>query len=104
WNTGVEGETTDPKVLKLRERRAKSMAVTLLLSQGTPMILAGDEMLRTQRGNNNAWCQDNALSWVNWSLKEANAGFVRFVRELIWVRRKHPVFRRKTHLAGELTP
>jgi glycogen operon protein len=104
WNTGVEGDTADPKVRKLRERRAKSMAATLLLAQGTPMILAGDEMLRTQRGNNNAWCQDNDLSWVDWTLKDKNAGFVRFVRELIWVRRKHPVFRRRTYLAGELTP
>lgn len=104
WNTGVEGNTTDPKILALRERRAKSMVATLLLAQGTPMILAGDEMLRTQRGNNNAWCQDNDLSWVDWTLKEENAGFVRFVRELIWVRRKHPVFRRKAYLSGELSP
>jgi isoamylase len=104
WNSGAEGDTADPKVLKLRERRAKSMMVTLLLSQGTPMILAGDEMLRTQKGNNNAWCQDNELGWLDWGLKGANAGFVRFVRELIWVRRKHPVFRRKGYLKGELTP
>jgi glycogen operon protein len=104
WNSGAEGETTDPAVLRLRLRRAKSMMATLLLAQGTPMLLAGDEMLRTQRGNNNAWCQDNDISWVDWGLKEANAGFVRFVRELIWVRRKHPVFRRKAYLAGELSP
>ncbi|MEO2088435.1 MAG: glycogen debranching enzyme, partial [Gemmataceae bacterium] len=104
WNSGVEGDTTDPKVLMLRERRAKSMMATLLLSQGTPMLLAGDEMLRTQRGNNNAWCQDNDLSWVDWRLRERNAGFVRFVRELIWVRREHPVFRRRAYLVGELTP
>ena len=104
WNTGAEGPTADPKVMKLRERRAKSMAATLLLAQGTPMLLAGDEMLRTQGGNNNAWCQDNDLSWVDWRLKEANGGFVRFVRQLIWLRRGHPVFRRREYLEGDLSP
>ena len=104
WNSGVEGDTADPQVLRLRERRAKSVAATLLLSQGTPMLLAGDEMLRTQRGNNNAWCQDNAISWVDWSLQERNAGFVRFVRELVWLRRAHPVFRRRTYLRGDISP
>jgi glycogen operon protein len=104
WNSGAEGETTDPAILKLRLRRAKSLVATLLLAQGTPMLLAGDELLRTQRGNNNAWCQDSDLGWVDWGLQEANAGFVRFVRELIWVRRKHPVFRRRTFLQGDLTP
>jgi glycogen operon protein len=104
WNSGVEGDTDDPKILRLRERRAKSLTATLLLAQGTPMLLAGDEMLRTQRGNNNAWCQDNDLSWVDWTLKQKHAGFVRFVRELIWLRRQHPVFRRKEYLQGELGP
>lgn len=100
WNSGVEGDTTDPKVLRLRQVRAKSMMATLLLSQGTPMILAGDEMLRTQGGNNNAWCQDNAISWLNWDLQKTNAGFLRFTRELIWLRRKHPVFRRQEYFQG----
>jgi glycogen operon protein len=104
WNSGAEGDTTDKRVLKLRQRRAKSLAATLLLAQGTPMILAGDEMLRTQQGNNNAWCQDNQISWVDWSLKEKNAGFVRFVRELIHLRRQHPVFRRRTYFRGSLGP
>ena len=100
WNGGVEGETDDPAILELRERRAKSLIATLLLSQGTPMILGGDEFLRTQRGNNNAWCQDNELSWIDWTLAEKNAGFLRFVREVIAIRRAHPIFRRKHFLKG----
>ena len=104
WNSGAEGATTKAAIRALRERRAKSLMATLLLSQGVPMILAGDEHLRTQRGNNNAWCQDNELSWVDWKLGEANAGFVRFVRELIWLRKRHPVLRRNTFLRGTLTP
>ncbi len=104
WNGGTEGPTDDPQVQAVRERRAKSLMATLLLAQGTPMILAGDELLRTQNGNNNAWCQDNDISWVDWRLKETNAGFLRFVRELIWVRRRHPAFRRKEYLKGDLTP
>ena len=104
WNSGVEGPTTEPAIRALRERRAKSLIATLLLSQGVPMLLAGDEHLRTQKGNNNAWCQDNALSWIDWSLGDANAGFVRFVRELIWLRKRHPVLRRNTFLKGTITP
>ena len=104
WNSGVEGPTNKPAIRALRERRAKSLIATLLLSQGVPMLLAGDEHLRTQNGNNNAWCQDNELSWLDWTLAEANAGFVRFVRELIWLRRRHPVLRRSTFLRGALSP
>ena len=74
---------------------------TLMFSQGVPMILAGDEFLRTQRGNNNAWCQDNEISWVNWKLAETNAGFLRFVRELIWLRKRHTVLRRRRFFSGE---
>ena len=69
---------------------------TLLISQGVPMILGGDEFLRTQNGNNNAWCQDNATSWIDWSLKTANADFLRFVQKMIALRKGHPVFRRRT--------
>jgi glycogen operon protein len=101
WNCGVEGETTDPAILALRLRQAKNMMTTLLLSQGVPMILAGDEFLRTQKGNNNAWCQDNDIAWVNWSLAEENADYLRFVRELIWLRKRHPILRRRRFFSGE---
>jgi glycogen operon protein len=104
WNGGVEGPTDDPGVVALRVRRAKGLMATLLLSQGVPMILAGDEFLRTQKGNNNAWCQDNETSWVDWTLAETNKDFLRFVREVIWLRRRHPVFRRRRFFVGELGP
>ena len=102
WNTGVEGPTADPAVNTLRERRAKGLVATLLMSQGMPMLLAGDEFLRTQGGNNNAWCQDNNVSWVDWTLQETHAGFLRFVREMVWLRRRHPVFRRRRFFVGAL--
>lgn len=102
WNCGVEGETDNQSVLSLRLRQAKNMMVTLMLSQGVPMLTAGDEFLRTQKGNNNAWCQDNEISWVDWTLTEKNQGFLRFVRELIWLRRRHPVLRRHSFLQGKL--
>ena len=102
WNCGVEGETTDPAVLALRVRQAKNFFATLMLSQGVPMILAGDEFLRTQRGNNNAWCQDNETSWVDWALAEANKDFLRFAREMIQFRKRHPGLRRRTFFRGEL--
>jgi glycogen operon protein len=73
---------------------------TLMLSQGVPMILAGDEFLRTQRGNNNAWCQDNEISWLNWELAEENADFLRFTRELIALRKRHPALRRTRFFEG----
>jgi glycogen operon protein len=98
WNCGVEGPTDDPAVLGLRRRQARNLLATLLLSQGVPMLLAGDEFLRTQGGNNNAWCQDNAVSWVDWSLAAKNADFLRFARELIALRRRHPALRRRRFL------
>ena len=101
WNCGIEGETDDPQVLLLRTRQAKNLMATLLLSQGVPMILAGDEFLRTQQGNNNAWCQDNELSWVDWTLAEKNKDFLRFTREMIWFRKRHPALRRKGFFQGE---
>ena len=104
WNSGIEGETNDPAVLAIRRRRAKSLFATLMISQGVPMILAGDEFLRTQMGNNNAWCQDNEISWVDWSLEKTNAEFLRFAREMIWLRRRHPIFRRKEFFKGDITP
>ncbi|WP_439629887.1 glycogen debranching protein GlgX [Gemmata sp.] len=104
WNCGAEGPTKDAAVLALRHRQAKNQMATLMLSQGVPMLLAGDEFLRTQKGNNNAWCQDSEISWVDWTLAEENEGFLRFVREVIWLRRRHPVLRRRRFFAGEFKP
>jgi glycogen operon protein len=101
WNCGIEGDTDDAEILGLRRRQAKNLMATLLLSQGVPMLLAGDEFLRTQKGNNNAWCQDNEISWVDWTLKEKNADFLRFTRELIQLRKRHTCLRRKRFLRGE---
>ncbi len=89
WNSGAEGETNDPAVLALRRRRAKNLLAILMLSRGVPMILGGDEVLRTQDGNNNGWCQDNELSWFDWRLVEANCDMLRYTRELIALRRRH---------------
>ncbi|WP_206107785.1 glycogen debranching protein GlgX [Paludisphaera rhizosphaerae] len=96
WNCGVEGPTDDPAVLEIRRRQVRNLMATLLISQGVPMILGGDEILRTQQGNNNAWCQDNPVSWVDWSLADANQDFLRFVRKMIALRKAHPVFRRRS--------
>jgi glycogen operon protein len=100
WNWGVEGPTEDPAILGLRRRQAKNFMATLLLSQGVPMLLAGDEFLRTQGGNNNAWCQDNDVSWVDWRLPSQNAEFLRFVREMIALRKRHPALRRRRFFRG----
>ncbi len=100
WNCGVEGETEDAAVLELRRRQARNFFSTLLLSQGTPMICAGDEFGRTQRGNNNAYCQDNEISWLDWSLAEKNAGLLEFVRRLVIFRRQHPAFQRRRFFEG----
>jgi glycogen operon protein len=104
WNCGVEGPTDDPYILGLRKRQARNLFATLMLSQGVPMILAGDEFLRSQCGNNNAWCQDNEISWLDWRLAEANADFLRFAREMIALRKRHPALRRRTFLRpGDVT-
>jgi len=100
WNCGVEGETDAPDVNALRARQQRNFLATLMLSQGTPMLLGGDEMGRTQGGNNNAWCQDNEISWFDWSLAEENEDLLEFVRKLIVLRRAHPVFRRRQYLRG----
>ena len=94
WNSGVEGPTHSRAIQALRSRRLRTMAVILLLSQGVPMLVAGDEFGRTQQGNNNAWCQDNEISWVDWRLATKNSGQLRFFRELIRLRKAHPIFRR----------
>ena len=95
WNSGFEGTTTNKKIKLLRSRRQRTMAAILLLSQGVPMFVAGDEFGRTQGGNNNAWCQDNPTSWVDWTLSRKNADQLRFFRKLIALRRAHPIFRRE---------
>src|SRR5205814_2251524 len=100
WNCGHEGPTDDPAILDLRRRQAKNLVATLFLSQGVPMLLAGDEFLRTQQGNNNAWCQDNEISWVDWTLAPRNADFLRFVHEMIALRKRHPVLRRRQFFRG----
>ena len=100
WNCGVEGETDDPEINALRARQQRNFLATLILSQGTPMLLGGDEFGRTQHGNNNAWCQDNEISWFDWSLLEENAELHEFVKKLIVLRRAHPVFRRRQFLRG----
>jgi glycogen operon protein len=100
WNCGEEGESQDPAVLTLRQRQQRNFLVTLLLSQGVPMILSGDEMGRSQQGNNNAYCQDNEVSWVNWQLNNEDHELLDFTRQLIALRRLHPVFRRRKWFQG----
>jgi glycogen operon protein len=100
WNCGVEGETDDAEINALRDRQQRNFLATLILSQGTPMLLGGDEFGRTQHGSNNAWCQDNEISWFDWSLLEENADLHEFVKKLIVLRRSHPVFRRRQFLQG----
>jgi glycogen operon protein len=100
WNCGVEGPTTKPSVVSLRERQKRNMLATLLLSQGVPMICGGDEMGRTQQGNNNAYCQDNEISWVDWKLNKQQQMLLAFTRSLIALRQKHPVFRRRRFFQG----
>jgi glycogen operon protein len=100
WNTGVEGPTDDEEILRLRAQRARNFMALLLLSQGVPMLTAGDEVLRTQRGNNNAYCQDNDVSWLDWSFPPAARTMLRFTRELIALRKRHPSLRRARFLNG----
>jgi glycogen operon protein len=101
WNCGAEGPTEEPKINKLRQRNKRNFLATLLLSQGTPMMQGGDEFGRTQKGNNNAYCQDNEISWINWELLEKNGPQIEFVRKLTGLRHKYPVLRRSRFLTGE---
>jgi isoamylase len=101
WNCGVEGPTEDVGVIELRQRQMRNMLATLLLSQGTPMILGGDEFARTQGGNNNAYCQDDEISWVDWTLREKNEAQVRFVQQLAALRHRYPILRRNVFLNGK---
>ena len=100
WNCGAEGPTEDRDVLELRRRQKRNMLATLLLSQGVPMLCGGDEIGRTQLGNNNAYCQDNEISWHNWDLSRENRTLLTFVRRLIALRQDHPVFRRRRFFQG----
>ncbi len=100
WNCGVEGPTDDPTVLVLRGRQQRNILATLLLSQGTPMLAHGDEMGRTQNGNNNVYCQDSPLSWMDWSLTRTHSDLLAFARRASALRAAHPVFRRRRFLAG----
>ncbi len=101
WNSGAEGGMTDdPGVLAIRQRRAKNLLATLMLSQGVPMLLHGDEMGRSQGGNNNSYCQDNEISWVDWELDAEQQDMLSFARRMIALRRDHPIFRRRRFLQG----
>ena len=99
WNHGAEGETDDPEIARLRRRQIKNAVTLLMLSQGVPMLLMGDEFGRTQRGNNNAYCHDNEIAWVDWRLLEQNAELFRYAREVIAFRHAHPVLRRREPFA-----
>jgi glycogen operon protein len=100
WNCGVEGPTEDEKINDLRARQRRNLLATMLLAQGVPMLLHGDEFARTQRGNNNVYCQDNELSWVDWTLAERHGDLLAFTSALIELRRNHTVFRRRRFFAG----
>jgi glycogen operon protein len=98
WNCGAEGDTDDPAILALRRRQQRNFLATLFLSQGVPMLLGGDEMGRTQQGNNNAYCQDNDISWIDW--ESADQDLLAFVQDLAALRREHPIFRRRGWFQG----
>jgi isoamylase len=104
WNCGVEGPADDPGVTGLRARQKRNFLATLFLSQGVPMLMAGDEMGRTQGGNNNAYCQDNETSWLDWSLADVERDLLQFTEILAGLRRDHPVFRRRRFFRGREAP
>ncbi|MBV8093675.1 MAG: glycogen debranching protein GlgX [Acetobacteraceae bacterium] len=101
WNCGEEGPTNDPAIRALREKQKRNLLATLLLSQGTPMLLGGDELCRTQRGNNNAYCQDNEISWVDWHIGADGRAVQEFVRKLTSLRHQYPILRRGRFFSGE---
>ncbi|HEY1966568.1 MAG TPA: glycogen debranching protein GlgX, partial [Pseudonocardia sp.] len=100
WNCGVEGPTDDQAILELRRRQQRNFIATMLVSQGVPMLLHGDEMGRTQQGNNNVYCQDNELSWMDWELADKNAGLIGFTAGVAALRAAHPIFRRRRFFSG----
>src|SRR4051812_16930524 len=101
WNCGVEGPTDDPNIIALREKQKRNLLATLFLSQGVPMLLAGDEFGRTQHGNNNAYCQDNEISWVNWQIDRGGQALLAFTRHLIALRHQHPILHRRKFFQGQ---
>jgi len=101
WNAGAEGDTSDPAILALRKRLMKNHACCLLFACGTPMMLGGDEFGRTQHGNNNAYCQDNEISWIDWSLASRNAEMLEFFRKTIGFTRRFPALQRRKFLLGK---
>ena len=102
WNCGAEGPTSDPEIRALRARQSRAILTTLLLSFGVPLLLGGDEIGRSQNGNNNAYCQDNEITWLDWA--SADNELLAFTRRLIALRRAHPVFRRRRFLSGAGPP
>jgi len=102
WNHGVEGETNNPGIKELRNRQMRNFLATLMFSQGTPMLCGGDEIRRTQKGNNNAYCQDNEISWFDWNLDEESQKMLQFTRKVIKIRRDHPVLHRTKFFQGRL--
>ncbi len=104
WNCGVEGDTDDDAVLALRRKQAKNLLAILMLSRGVPMLHAGDEVLRSQKGNNNAYCQDTELGWFDWQLTEKNRHMLRFTSELIRLRRRHPSLTANRFFTGATVP
>jgi glycogen operon protein len=100
WNSGAEGDTDDPAILDLRDRRARNFLATLVLSQGVPMLLSGDEVNRTQGGNNNAYCQDNEISWLSWDHDDRAKAMLDWVERMCAFRRAHPVLRRRRFFQG----
>src|SRR5690606_16305809 len=100
WNCGAEGPTDDPQIRELRNRQKRNLLATLLLSQGVPMLLAGDEIGNSQSGNNNAYCQDNPIGWIDWSQEEESRELQDFVRRMVALRHRHPVFRRRDFFQG----
>ncbi|MGZ8935594.1 MAG: glycogen debranching protein GlgX [Methylobacter sp.] len=102
FNCGIEGETENPGILHMRRKQAKNVFAILLLSQGVPMLLAGDEFLNTQYGNNNAYCQDNELTWLDWNVAAQNADMLHFVQQMIALRKRHPSIMRRRFLTGKV--
>ncbi|MBD3347450.1 MAG: glycogen debranching protein GlgX [Chitinivibrionales bacterium] len=104
YNYGVEGPSDDPEIIEIRDRQKRNFLATLLLSQGVPLFLGGDELGRTQNGNNNAYCQDNQISWFDWNFDDKQKALMEFVQELIKIRQKHPIFRKRKFFRGEKLP
>jgi isoamylase len=100
WNCGVEGSSDDPQINALRLKQSRNFIATLLLSQGVPMLLSGDELGHSQQGNNNAYCQDNEISWLSWDLQEPERDLLAFVQRMVMIRKQHPVFQRRSFFQG----